>query len=222
VSTKSNIKVQTLHRYPFSSSLKRMSVLVELSKYSCDTNGMTSAIYGASSTVGSDSARTPKQWLVVSKGAPEVLATKLKKCPSNYHAISAEYMARGKRVLAIACKLVSEVEAKGSASSSSGSRSVSSNNYIYGREFAERDLTFSGFLVFDCELKSDSRGVIKELIQSSHKVMMITGDNPLTAIDVADRLDLMKKSVPTLLYSSGSKFVVRCSFRSLLNNLCSR
>jgi cation-transporting ATPase 13A1 len=188
VSTRSNIRVQTLHRYPFSSSLKRMSVLVEISRSAPDGQVMS----------------PQRQWLVVTKGAPEVISSRLRRCPANYHDISAQYMARGKRVLAIACKLVSEVEAKGSASSSSGSRSTTNANYVYARDQAERDLEFSGFLVFDCELKSDSKSVIRELVQSSHRVMMITGDNPLTAIDVADRLDFMKKNAATLIYNSKS------------------
>ena len=51
----------------------------------------------------------------------------------------------------------------------------------------EKDLHFSGFLIFDCDLKPDSKSVMKELVASQHKVVMITGDSPYTACEVARR-----------------------------------
>ena len=41
------------------------------------------------------------------------------------------------------------------------------------RETAESDLVFAGFLVISCPLKKDSKAVIKEIINSSHQVLIM-------------------------------------------------
>jgi len=53
------------------------------------------------------------------------------------------------------------------------------------REEAEKDLVFCGFIISECPLKEDSLAVIEELVESAHEVVMITGDNQLTAAYVA-------------------------------------
>ncbi len=52
----------------------------------------------------------------------------------------------------------------------------------------ERDLTFAGFLVLVNPLKPDAPRVIHSLQKSSHKTIVITGDNVITAADVAKRV----------------------------------
>jgi cation-transporting ATPase 13A1 len=52
------------------------------------------------------------------------------------------------------------------------------------REAVEQALRFAGFLVFECPLKSDTAQSIADLLSSSHRIVMITGDNPLTACQV--------------------------------------
>lgn len=62
------------------------------------------------------------------------------------------------------------------------------------REEAESKLTFCGFIVSECPLKFDTKGVIEELTESGHEVKMITGDNQLTAAFVAHELNFAPKS----------------------------
>ena len=53
------------------------------------------------------------------------------------------------------------------------------------RDEAESELTFCGFIISECPLKPDTKGVIEELTHSGHECKMITGDNQLTAAYVA-------------------------------------
>ena len=71
------------------------------------------------------------------------------------------------------------------------------------REEAESDLTFCGFIVSECPLKEDTKGVIEELVQSGHEVKMITGDNQLTAAFVAHQLNFAPKAENRSLFVGG-------------------
>lgn len=69
------------------------------------------------------------------------------------------------------------------------------------REEAEKDLIFCGFIISECPLKFDTKGVIEELVQSAHEVRMITGDNQLTAAFVAHALNFAPKSQGRSLFA---------------------
>ena len=68
------------------------------------------------------------------------------------------------------------------------------------REAVESELTFAGFLVLHCPAKSESAGVLAALSSSSHGLQMITGDQMLTAAHAAAQLRLITK--PPLLLAA--------------------
>jgi cation-transporting ATPase 13A1 len=117
------------------------------------------------------------------KGAPETIREYLSNdsMPANYDEIYRFHMSRGRRVLAMAFREIGSVQKIQSFKNAS-------------RESIEKDLTFTGFLVLDCPLKADSKGVITELKRSGHGVVMITGDALLTAVEVARQCNIVKKS----------------------------
>ena len=57
----------------------------------------------------------------------------------------------------------------------------------------ETELRFAGFLVLDCPLKPQCKRLTKSLIDSSHRLVVITGDNALTACAVAAKVGIMRK-----------------------------
>jgi len=112
------------------------------------------------------------------KGAPEVLLPLMDpaRLPDHYTATAFHHMTRGKRVLAMGFKRL---------------HSPGPGQPI-PRSLVESQLCFSGFLVFDCDLKADSKGVVKELKAAGLSVVMITGDSVYTAAEVARKLGIVK------------------------------
>lgn len=121
----------------------------------------------------------PKQNLVSVKGAPETIRNMLVEIPSNYEDIYKSFTRNGSRVLALAYKYIDS----------------SVNVVKCKREDIELKLLFGGFIVFHCPLKEDSIESIKMLNESSHRCIMITGDNPLTACHVAKEVVITTKEV---------------------------
>jgi manganese-transporting P-type ATPase len=131
------------------------------------------------------------------KGAPETVMKMLKVIPPGYEETYLEYSRRGARVLALGIKDFGKLEHQ-------AVREMK-------REDVESDLTFVGFVIISCPLKPDSKAVVKEIIQASHKVVMITGDNPLTACHVARELRFTKKPILVLTQNEdGLKWRWQC------------
>ncbi|CAA20137.1 Cation-transporting ATPase [Schizosaccharomyces pombe] len=118
------------------------------------------------------------------KGAPEVIATMLREVPKDYEKIYKDYGRKGSRVLALGYKYFKNYIPENQVSDLS-------------RESIESDLVFAGFLIFTSPLKEDARQTVQMLNNSSHRCMMITGDNPLTAVYVAEQVGIVEK--PTLV-----------------------
>eukprot|EP00076_Gallus_gallus_P028647 XP_015152391.1 cation-transporting ATPase 13A2 isoform X2 [Gallus gallus] len=140
--------VAILRRFPFSSSLQRMSVLTK--------------------HPGDDAC-----WLYI-KGAPEVVASlcSTETVPADFSQVLRHYTADGFRVLALACRPLSAVRSFEDA-------------LQLTRDAAESSLTFLGFLVMKNVLKLESAPVITLLRNAGVRPVMVTGDNMLTAVNVA-------------------------------------
>ncbi|EGD77069.1 hypothetical protein PTSG_07409 [Salpingoeca rosetta] len=165
-----NLSARKIHTFPFSSELKRMSVV-------CTT---------ASAGV--------KGVFLVCKGAAEVIRPRLTTVPSGFDEMHKHYAREGKRVLALAYKsLPADMKHKVQRLS---------------REEAEKDLTFVGFIVLGSPLKSDTRKVMRQLLRSSHHLVMITGDSPLTACYVARRVRIASRPLRVIDHDATSRHFV--------------
>lgn len=130
-------------------------------------------------------------YLATVKGAPETVMKMLKTVPAGYEETYLEYSRRGARVLSLGIKEFGKLEHQ-------AVREMK-------REDVESNLTFVGFVIISCPLKPDSKAIVKEILQASHKVVMITGDNPLTACHVAKELRFTKKPILVLTANEDGK-----------------
>nr|NVI71713.1 putative cation-transporting ATPase 13A1 [Cucujiformia] len=128
---------------------------------------------------------TETNYISAVKGAPETLRSNFKSIPKLYDNVYLELSRRGARVLALGIKEVGKM-------SSQELRDLT-------RDEAEANLDFAGFVIISCPLKSDSKAVIRELQNASHRVIMITGDNPLTACHVSKELKFTTKPLLNLV-----------------------
>ncbi|OCH92405.1 endoplasmic reticulum Ca-transporting P-type ATPase [Obba rivulosa] len=119
--------------------------------------------------------------LIAVKGAPETIKTMLSDVPDFYDDTYKWYTRRGSRVLALAYREMEHM-------------SQDKINKL-PRDQVEKSLTFAGFLVFHCPLKADAVETLKMLTDSSHRCIMITGDNPLTAVHVARDVEIVDREV---------------------------
>lgn len=156
--------VQIKRRFQFSSALKRQSsVAVAL---------MTDPATG----------RKAKGTFVGVKGAPETIRKMLVSTPPKYEETFKHFTRNGARVLALAYKYLS-VDAE------IGQKRINDLQ----REEVESELNFAGFLVLQTPLKEDALKSIQMLNESSHRTVMITGDNPLTAVHVARQVEIVDR-----------------------------
>jgi cation-transporting ATPase 13A1 len=158
--------VQIKRRFQFSSALKRQSSIAHVV------------------TLDRATSKKTKSTFVGVKGAPETIQKMLVNLPPHYEETFKYFTRNGARVLALAYKYLSRDAELGQGRT---------NNYT--REQIESDLTFAGFLVLQCPLKDDAIKSVRMLNESSHRVVMITGDNPLTAVHVARQVEIVDREV---------------------------
>lgn len=127
--------------------------------------------------------RVQEQFFAFVKGAPETIQERLTNVPPFYTRTYKKYTRQGSRVLALAFKSLPEMAV-------SEARNLD-------RDMVESGLTFAGFAVFNCPIRGDSAAVLSELKESSHDLVMITGDQALTACHVAAQVHIVSK--PTLI-----------------------
>jgi cation-transporting ATPase 13A3/4/5 len=125
------------------------------------------------------------------KGAPEKihLICNSKSIPTDYDNILVEHTRKGYRVLACATKPLP-------------------NKYYENfedRESYENNLTFIGFIIFKNRLKPDTRNTILRLIKANCKVVMSTGDNPYTSINVGTEAGFYRDDTITYMIESDNK-----------------
>ncbi|TGO10189.1 hypothetical protein BTUL_0142g00280 [Botrytis tulipae] len=158
--------VQIKRRFQFSSALKRQSSVASLTALNTQTG------------------KKIRSTFVGVKGAPETIMRMLVKVPADYEETYKYFTRKGSRVLALAYKYLS-------TESELGSGKINDLK----REEVESELHFAGFLVLHCPLKDDAKKAVQMLNESSHRVVMITGDNPLTAIHVAREVEIVDRDV---------------------------
>ncbi|KAL7629795.1 putative cation-transporting ATPase 1 [Parahypoxylon ruwenzoriense] len=158
--------VHIRRRFQFSSALKRQSSVASVNATDPRTG---SKIRGT---------------FVAVKGAPETIMKMLVIVPNDYEETFKYFTRRGSRVLALAYKQLTHDGELGSGKIND-----------LKREQVEANLIFAGFLVLQCPLKDDAKQAVQMLNESSHRVVMITGDNPLTAVHVAREVEIVDRDV---------------------------
>lgn len=131
------------------------------------------------STISSVTDPLKSKLLVAVKGAPETLQVMYKDLPNDYEETYKHWARRGKRVLAIGYKYLESTD----------------KVKDLHREDVESGLTFAGFLVFFCPLKRDAITAVTMLNAASHRCIMITGDNALTACHVAKEVQISTRDI---------------------------
>lgn len=100
--------------------------------------------------------------------------------PENFDILLKDYTKNGYRVIALAGKLLDS--------------SVSWLNALkIPRDSIESELEFYGFLIMQNKIKPETEPVITELHNAALRTVMVTGDNLLTAVNVAWSCGMVNK-----------------------------
>ncbi len=123
----------------------------------------------------------------LAKGSPEELRRHCdpKTIPADFDSVLASYTAQGMRTIALAAKPMKEAS-------------------MTERDEVESNLSFLGFLVMVNPLKPETPELLQVLQEARIRVIMITGDNALTAVNVARKAGMTRGSSTRLIeYENG-------------------
>ncbi|XP_065334220.1 polyamine-transporting ATPase 13A3-like [Cloeon dipterum] len=114
-----------------------------------------------------------KEVFVVSKGSPEKISSLSipETVPENFHSVLMQYSKEGYRIIAIGWKTLTGL-------------SYPAVQRL-PREEVEKNLTFGGLIILENRLKPETADNIAILHRAKVKMVMVTGDNILTAVSVA-------------------------------------
>ncbi|KYR01086.1 P-type ATPase [Tieghemostelium lacteum] len=117
------------------------------------------------------------------KGSPEIIKQLClnETIPLDYDQKLSEFTEKGYRVLSCAYRSVTPLELSQYA------------NRDQLRLQTELNLHFLGFIIMENKMKPESPGIIATLQKANIKTVMVTGDNPLTALSVAHQSGIIKK-----------------------------
>ena len=73
------------------------------------------------------------------------------------------------------------------------------------RSALESDLTFAGFMLFDCPLKTPTVPTVHELEANRFSVKIITGDNPYTACEIAKKCGIVEEEAKVFVLNEDVK-----------------
>lgn len=166
-----NISLSIKKIFHFSAELRRMSTIAQVQN---------------SNLTGQNKNR----YCVLTKGAPDVISQYLVTIPDGYSETYRNYTRQGCRVLALAYRPLEANE--------SNDNDPAFNHL--DRVKAEKDLIFAGFVIFASPMKKGTEDTIAMLLQSTHRVIMITGDDPLTACHVALRLHIITSQKECIIH----------------------
>lgn len=131
---------------------------------------------------------------VFAKGSPEMIASLCapQSLPPNFDECLKSYTQLGYRVLALASKALP-------------SKISWHKIQQYQRDQAECELNFLGFIVMKNVLKPETTPIIQQLYKAKIRVVMVTGDNVLTAACVARECGMVKPNEKVIYITSEFK-----------------
>lgn len=115
------------------------------------------------------------------KGAPEEIEKYLENVPDKYEDYK-KYSSEGYRVIALAIREINIQDIK--------LFERSNEKYFEDRKNYECKMVFSGFILLGCSLRKDAVEMINILQKAGINVIMITGDNLLTALNIAKQVKI--------------------------------